>query len=232
MVANARATWVTRTEDALRLAVNVSAAEKEQEDLENAAGSLPELVEAFAAMAKAASVVRALGWEGRSLAPDIRNALRQAAESLDNRKIATALRGLERFRGDAKTDLMSFWHQYAAGRLGNVAELQVLASTLGDIDGLADLSERLESVLGDLARTQDLLPSERSAQLLNEVESALRDLEGSLQPESVRRFLSAVARGGASIGLLTNDVIDWLREHNAVRGFRIVPGSAPEPTND
>ena len=232
MAANPHPTWISDTEEALRLAVNVSATETEQADLETAAGSLPELVEAFSAMAKAASVVRTLGWEGRSLAPDVRNALRQAAGSLDNRKIATALRGLERFRVEAKTDLMSFWHQYAAGRLGNVAELQVLASTLSDIDGLADLAERLESVLGVLARTQDLLPSERSSELLNETESALRDLEASLQPESVRRFLSTVARGGASIALLTNDVIDWLREHNAVHGFKIVAGSVPEPTND
>lgn len=232
MATKALPTWISETEDALRLAVNVSDTETKKSDLENSASSLPELVEAFRAVAKAASVVRPLGWEGRSPAPELRKYLRQAAESLDNRKVATALTGLERFRSEVKTDLMSYWHQHAAGRLGNVGELQALATTLSGIDGLTDLSERLESVLGDLARTQDQLPSQRSSELLSEVESALRDLEESLKPEAVRSFLSAVVRGGAPIDLLASDVIDWLREHNAVQGFRIVAGSAPESTNE
>jgi hypothetical protein len=64
------------------------------------------------------------------------------------------------------------------------------------------------------------------------VEKALQQLEESLQPESVRRFFSLVARGGASIELLTDDVIGWLNEHNAIQGFKIVAGSAPELVDD
>lgn len=232
MEMNGRLSWISSTEDALSSAMNIADVENEKADLESAAGSLPELVDAFREMATAAPVVRPLGWEGRSLSPEMRTSLRQAAESLDKRKVAMALRGLERFRGEVKADLMNFWHQHAAERLGNVAELQVLAGTLRQVAGLADLSQRLESVLGDLARTQDQLPSARSSELLGQVESALRELERSLQPEAVRRFLSNVARGGASLELLTSDVIDWLREHNAIQGLKIVAGSAPESNND
>jgi hypothetical protein len=232
MTSNTHPTWITGTQDALRLAVNVSDTENAKADLESAAGSLPELVQGYRAMAKAASVVRPLGWEGRSLPPDVRNYLRQAAESLENRKVAMALRGLERFRGEAKTDLMGFWHEYADSRIGNVPELLVFTGILSAVDGLGVLCQRLASVLRDLIRVQDQLPSEGSSELLSEVESALEDLEGSLQPDSVRRFLSTAARGGASVELLTNDVIEWLRAHNAIQGFKIVAGAPPESPND
>jgi|GEM_PF-2664437 len=232
MANNMGVSWINSADQALRSAMNVADTENEKADLETAANSLPELLEAFRRMGSAASVVRPLGWEGRSVAPQVRDALRQAAETLEKRKVSTALNGLERFRGEVKTDLLSFWQRHAAERLGNVAELQVLASTLRQVDGLARLSQRLESVLGDLARTQDQLPSQRSSELLDQVESALRELEVSLQPETVRRFLSSVARGGASLELLTDDVITWLREHNAMQGLKIVAGSAPESTNE
>ena len=224
--------WIRDTEESLKLAMNVAEAERKKTDLETAGGSLPELVEAFRSMAEAAAVVRPLGWEGRSPNPEVRNSLRQAAKTLDNRQVTTALRGLERFRAEAKTDLSTFWSQYAAQRLGNVAELQVLAGILREVSGLAALSERLEAVLGDLARTQEQLPSARSTGLLDKVELALQELEASLQPAAVRGFLSRVARGGASIELLTSDVVDWLREHNALQGFKIVAGAAPEFSDD
>lgn len=224
--------WIRDAEEALKLAMNVSEAQTRKTNLESAASSLPELVGAFRSMAEATAVVRPLGWEGRSPIPEVRKSLRQASETLDNRHINTALMGLQKFRGEAHAELINFWRRYAAGRLGNVAELQVLASSLREVSGLADLSQRLEAVLGDLAQTQEQLPSLRSADLLDNVEKTLQQLEESLQPESVRRFFSLVARGGASIELLTDDVIGWLNEHNAIRGFKIVAGSAPEFVDD
>lgn len=224
--------WIADAEESLQLAMNVAEAERQKSDLEIAAGSLPELIEAFRLIAEAAAVVRPLGWEGRNPLPEVRKSLRQAAQTLDNRHVTTALRGLERFRGEAKSDLSSFWGQYAGRRLGNVAELQVLAGILREVSGLAELSGRLEVALGDLARTQEQLPSAQSAALLDEVQAALQQLEASLQPATVRRFLSRVARGGAPIDLLSEDVRAWLSEHNALQGFKIVAGSAPELSDD
>jgi hypothetical protein len=224
--------WIRDAEEALKLAMNVSDAQTQKTNLESVASSLHELVGAFRSMAEATGVVRPLGWEGRSPIPEVRKSLRQASETLDNRHINTALMGLQKFRGEAHAELISFWRQHAAGRLGNVAELQVLANTLREVSGLAELSQRLEAVLGDLAKTQEQLPSVRSADLLDNVETALQQLEESLQPESVRRFFSLVTRGGASIELLTDDVIGWLNVHNAIQGFKIVAGSAPELVDD
>ena len=56
------------------------------------------------------------------------------------------------------------------------------------------------------------------------IQLGARSLEQSLQPESVRRFLTAVARGGASTDLFSDDVAEWLSAHNALNSFRIVAG--------
>lgn len=224
--------WIRGTDEALKLAMNVAEVQRQKADLETAGESVPELIEAFRSMAEAAAVVRPLGWGGRSPSPEVRKSLREAAKTLDNRHVTTALKGLERFRGEAKTDLIGFWHAHITGRLGNVGDLRVLASTLREVGGLDQLSRRLEAVLDDLLKTQQELPSAQSSSLLNEIEIALGELEETLQPQTVRRFLSSVARGGASIGLLTTDVIQWLNEHNALQGFKIVAGSAPELSDD
>lgn len=224
--------WIRDAEEALKVAVNVSEAQTKKATLETVAGSLPELVEAFRSMADAATVVRPLGWEGRSVSPEVRTSLREAGGTLDNRQINTALMGLQKFRNEAESELTTFWREHAATRLGNFVELQALAITLREVSGLAELSQRLESVLADLAKTQDQLPSARSVELLENVETALQQLEESLQPESVRRFLSLVARGGAPIELLTDEVIDWLNEHNAIQGLKIVAGCISELIDD
>ena len=99
------------------------------------------------------------------------------------------------------------------------------------MEGVAELSQALQTILGELARIQRAVPSTRGAELLGQAKETLRELEESLRPDSVRRFLSAVARGGASIDLLTKDVTDWLTFHNALNSFRIVAGAPMEETN-
>lgn len=220
--------WIAATDSALRSAVDVAEGQRQISNLQVAAASLPELVADFSAIAEAASVVRPLGWDGRSPSPEVRASLRQAAETLDNRPVTTALRGLERFRSDVKADLTDFWRRHASERLGNVGDLQVLAGTLKEVDGVAGLSGQLESVLGELARSQDKVPTRRSLELLSDAESVLRELQESLQPEAVRVFLSAVARGGAAVGLLSGDVLAWLSSHNAIGSFKIVAGQPSE----
>jgi len=224
--------WIAVTDQALRSAVDVVEGQRQVSNLQDAAANLPELVADFTAIAEAAAVVRPFGWDGRSPSPEVWESLRQAAETLDNRPVTTALRGLERFRSDVKADLTDFWRHHASERLGNVGDLQVLAGTLKGVDGVAELSGELESSLGELARSQDQLPSRQSVEFLSRAESVFRDLQDSLQPEAVRQFLSAVARGGATLGLLGDEVVAWLSDHNAVGRFKIVAGQPSEAVND
>ena len=220
--------WIAATNQALRSAVDVVEGQRQMENLRDAAADLPDLISSFRALAEAASILRPLGWDGRGLNPEVRESLRNATEALDTRAIRSSVRGLAQFQASVKSDLTEFWRQYAAERLGNVGDLQILATTLKEVDGFARHSERLEAALGALARTQDALPDSRSMALLREAETALQELEESLRPEVVRVFLVAVARGGAPLDRFGPEVLDWLKSHNALGRFRIVAGQPSE----
>lgn len=223
--------WIAETEDALDLAKNASEAQREITDLQDLDSDFATLLTEFNELAAGAAVVRPLGWSGRLLSPDLTADLSEVANGITRRHLSRLVRSLERFKSDVRADLVGFWRQHAAQRMGDLAELQVLAATLSEVAGVAELSERLEAVLGRLARTQTDFPSKQSAELLEAAESIRRQMEESLQPESVRRFLSAATRGGASLDLLSEDVIDWLRTHNAVRSFRVVAGAPIDDAN-
>lgn len=45
-------------------------------------------------------------------------------------------------------------------------------------------------------------------------------------PDDVKRFLEAIQGGGAKLDLLTDAVLEWLKENNAFDNYRIVPRSA------
>ncbi|WP_080697174.1 hypothetical protein [Mycobacterium asiaticum] len=224
-VESSKVSWIADTEDALNLAKNATEAQRQIAVLDDASSNLAALLTDFQELAAGASVLRSLGWEGQVPNPDLVSDLQQAAKTLGPRPLTNSVNGLERFRSRAKSALIECWHRHAVERLGDVAELRVLAETLSEVEGVTDLSQQLEAVLGELARIQSDVPTRRSAQLLEKAESALHQLEESFQPESVRGFLSAVAHGGASLELLNQNVIDWLVSHSALRSFKIVAGS-------
>ena len=176
-------------------------------------------------LADGVSVVRPFGWEGRYPSPDLVRDLADAAVSLDSRplnRVSQGPRAVPRGRPHScngaveRVCLSSAWRR-----------TDLLASPRRCPRSRASRGSRksFERRSGELARTQSTAPSRQSAALLTRAEASLRKLEESLKPDSVRRFLSAVARGGASTELLTTDVIDWLKSHNALGRFRIVAGS-------
>ncbi|WP_342660847.1 hypothetical protein Rruber_01406 [Rhodococcus ruber] len=228
----AATSWLSDTAEALSQAVDATKTQAQIENLVDAKESLAGSLEEFRQIARADVVARSLGWPGRTPAADLLNDLTTARETLDPRPMRRLGRSLERYRTDVRTDLIEHWHQYASDRMGDVSDLQVLATTLGQVAELADLSRQVEEALGRLARTQRELPSERSLGLLHAAEAKLQELETALQPAAVRRFLSAVARGGAPVELLTDAVADWLRTHGAWSSFRIVAGGPASDANE
>ena len=125
--------------------------------------------------------------------------------------------------------MVEVWGKHATSKVGDVRELLVLARTLSGVDGVAEVSTSLQAILGQLAQVEGIIPTRETVELLDSAEDVLRQLENSLKPESVRTFLSAVARGGASTDLLTTDVVTWLKKNHALRNFKVVAGT---PTND
>jgi hypothetical protein len=217
--------WIAAAEEALDLAKNANEAQREFNDLQDLVSSLATLRAEFEKLSEGAAVVRPLGWPGRLSAPDLKKDLREAVKGLGTRPLNRSVRSLDSFKSGVRASLVEFWRQYTAERMGDLAELQVLAATLSEVAGVGQLSKRLEAALGQLARNQTDFPSKRSAELLTEAEFILRQMEESLQPESVRRFLSATTRGGASLDLLSDDVMAWLRSHNASRSFKVIAGA-------
>jgi hypothetical protein len=220
-----RVSWIAAAEDAVGLAKNATEAQRQIADLEEAKTRLTRLVDEFRALSVAASVVRPFGWEGRMPSPDLARDFIAAGETLDSRPLNRVVSALERFETDVRSALIECWGVHASEQIGDVGELAVLAKTLAEVESVAELSQRLQATLGELARTRRAVPSKESVALLKQVKETLRRLDESLRPDSVRRFLSAVASGGASTELLTKDVTDWLKMHNALSSFKIVAGS-------
>jgi hypothetical protein len=225
---SSKVSWIAATGEAVGLAKNATEAQRQIADLEDARTSLTRLVAEFRTLSVGASVVRPFGWAGRLPSPEFARDLSDAATTLDSRPLNRVVASLERFKTDVRSALIECWGAHAAEQIGDVSELLVLAETLTAVKGVAELSQQLQTTLGELARNQSAVPSTRAAELLKQAEENLRKLEESLQPDSVRRFLSAVARGGASTKLLSKDVTDWLKSHNALNSFKIVAGSPTE----
>lgn len=223
--------WIASTKAAVELAKDSSEAQRQIDELSDAQDTLADLLDELEALADSAKIVRHAGWPGRPATPKLLSSLQSAMKTLDSRPLQTALRELEKFAPEVRRDILEAWSQYASERVGNVNDLLVLTGTLAGVEGLSDSSRALQLALGELAQQDDRLPTQRSLDLLNQVEKALETLEESLQPQSVRTFLSAVARGGASTQLLTEEVLAWLKAHDAFDSFRVVAG-APVSEDD
>ena len=225
--------WIAETDATLKLAKNASEVERQLADLSEASENFDGLLTELKELVAGDSVLRPLGWAGTDPGPELQSNFQEATRTLGSRPLNRLARSLTAFEASTRTELLESWSQHAAERLGNLTELQTLAGTLGEVQSLQSLSRRLEEKLGQLAQTQLEVPSIESVRLLQEAEQILEELEQSLQPDSVRRFLSAVARGGAPLEYLTADVTEWLNGYSAGNGFKIVAGgSTTETSND
>ncbi|MFL0295188.1 hypothetical protein ACJH6J_29825 [Mycobacterium sp. SMC-18] len=224
--------WIADTDYALALASSKSEAQQEFSELQELDVHLGALVAKFSELAAAAAVVKPLGWSGRLPSPEVKKYLGEAGRSLGRRPLHQSVRLLERFESELRRDLVEFWRRYAAERMGDLAELRDLATALIDVSGVGELSKQLEVVLGQLARDQTDIPTDRSLELLEHAESILQQIEQGLQPDSVRRFLAAATRGGASLALMTDEVVGWLQSHNASRSFKVVAGTPSGNADD
>lgn len=217
--------WIAATDEAVRLAKNASETQRQIDELEDVKTNLTRLLADLSELSAGASVIRPVGWEGRTPSPDLVRDFIDATKTLGSRPLNRLVRDADHFMTEVRSALIDRWSLYAAEQIGDVSELLVLAETLAHVAGIAELSRGLKAILGQLVRVQKAVPSSQAVELLRQAKEALREVEESLQPESVRRFLSAV-RHGASIELLTPDVVDWLKSHNALSSFKIVAARA------
>lgn len=224
--------WIAEAASAVSLARNAEEAQKQAELLAEAKAELGRTLLHFQDLQQSAVVVRTLHWEGRMPSPELSRDLGQALQTLDSRPLSRVQRSLDQFGQDVAASLKEHWRRHATGRLGDFADLLTLSETLSGVEGIAEVSQQLGATLGELTRSQRSLPTSQSVQLLAKAERLLEQLESSLKPDGVRRFLTAVARGGAPVDSLTSDVTTWLADHHSLDRFRIVAGPPGRDSDD
>jgi hypothetical protein len=221
--------WIEETVSAVRLARDVGEAQQKVDLLTDANTHLERSITQFKQLQVSSKILQGKGWEGKSPNPDLFRNLEKAIRSLDSRSLQNARDDLSEFEREVTTSLKGHWNLYVDQRLGNVKDLLILSETLSGVTGVNEISQELLAILRKLATSRDSIPSNDLSLLLSQAENLLQKLESALKPDSVRRFLSAVARGGASVHTLNSEITKWLDDHRSLNRFRIVAG---EPVED
>lgn len=220
--------WLTDAAEAVTAATDTAKVQAQVETLSEARTNLASHLATLKVLTSAVEAGGGGWFSGYTGTPDLFDALKAATKSPTQAALGTLNRTLNTFAPSARDQALSDWKAYGAGRMGNVLDLAQLADTLAGVASVAPLADDLQHVLQQLAPASNRLPTKDAFDLLDEAEKRLAALEKALQPMAVRTFLSAVARGGASLEMLTHDVRSWLKENRAEFSFRVTAGSPAE----
>lgn len=214
--------WLTEAAEAVTAATDSAKVQAQVETLVEARRDLSAHLTRLSALSRATGAGGGTWFEGHTASPLVFDALEAAAKSPALETLGTLNRELNPFVTAAEARAIADWRNYGSKRLGAVPDLLQLAGTLAAVAGVAPLAAALKEVLQQLVLATNEFPTPAAFDLLDEAEKRLEALEAALQPESVRNFLSAVARDRASLDMLTEDVRAWLAANQAEHSFRIV----------
>ena len=216
--------WLEETRSAVARASDQAQLQDEFDTISGYLDRLKSVVDELQSLASAAPLARANGWTGATASPDIWSLLDKTSEGFERRDIEALLTRLEPYRRDVRDSLVDGWRVYVDSQMGQAVELRQLAEVLGQIDGLAPLARKLEASISALIPLQRGLPDKRAVKILGDARSLLEQLQSQLEPKSVRAFVTAVSTGGASLSLLSEEVLAWIEQHDAGERFKIVAG--------
>jgi hypothetical protein len=226
--------WIGETRIAVDRAGQADRAQMDFEALTTVSEELGQVLPSLAELHNAAELGRGVWWAGldvdRGLLADLdeaQTALDTWQQALDRRKLANVARRITRLEPRLRESVMAAWKEYVASQAGDAVELRDLMQVLSGAEGIADVARQLNEALGRLASLERRLPDSRALEVLDEVSALFGLLEGRL-PAAVKTFVSAAARGGASLELLDAEVREWLIDNGALQNFRAVPGRPQE----
>ncbi|MGW2306865.1 hypothetical protein [Actinomadura luteofluorescens] len=226
--------WIEETRVAVDRAGQADRAQMDFEALITASEEIGHVLPSLAELRNAAELGRGVWWTGLDVDPGLLADLDEAQRALDTwqqalerRKLTNVARRLTRLEPRLREAVMAAWKEYVASQAGDAAELRDLMQVLSGAEGIADVARQLNEALGRLARLERRLPDARSLEVLDEVSALFGHLEGRL-PVAVKTFVSAAARGGASLELFDAEVREWLIDNGALENFRAVPGRPQE----
>jgi hypothetical protein len=217
--------WLTEAADAVTAATDSAKVQAQVDTLTEAHRDLRVHLARLSELSIATKAGGGTWFEGHNAPPAVFDALKAAAKTPSQGNLGTLNRSLNSFVTAAENKAMADWSSYGGKRMGDVSDLLQLADTLADVAGVALLAEALKVVLLRLAPATSKFPTPAAFGLLDEAEERLEALEAALQPDTVRQFVSAVTRGGASLAMLTDDVRAWVAANGAEQSFRIVAGT-------
>lgn len=220
--------WLTGAAAAVAAATDSAKVQTQVETLTEAQRDLSVHLAKLTALSGATAAGGGTWFTGHSASPEVFDALEAAAKAPAQGTLGTLNRTLNPFVTAAEAKALADWRCYGEARIGAVPDLLQLAGALSGVASVAPLAAALAEVLQQLVPATNKFPTGVAFGLLDEAETRRKALEAALQPDSVRQFLSAVARGGASLDMLTDDVRAWLSANRAESSFKIMAGSRAE----
>ncbi|GAA1546976.1 hypothetical protein [Kribbella lupini] len=221
-------TWLTEAAEAVTAATDSAKVQTQLDTLTEAQRDLSVHLSKLTALSTATTAGGGAWFAGCTASPQIFDALKAAAKAPSQGTLGTLNRTLHPFVTAAENAVLAGWRSYSEARIGAVPDLLQLAGTLSGVASVAPLAAALAEVLVQLVPATNKFPTPAAFDLLDEAETRRKALEAALQPASVRQFLSAVARGGASLNMLGDDVRAWLSANQAESNFKIMAGSPTE----
>jgi hypothetical protein len=226
-VADGSTTWIAETREAVDRTSNLNQAQSKFETLVGIDEELDSLLPDLVRLKQTAALGRKIWWSGLDAPPDLWTQLRSAQIDLNQRQLASVVRMLTQFKTQLREVVQTKWKNHVASQAGDAGELRDLVQVLSGAEGLTEVARSLDEALGRLARLQRGLPDASALNALKEAIELLDALE-RLLPATVKAFVSAAARGGASLELLDSEVREWLVDNGVLHNFRVVPGRPQE----
>jgi predicted transcriptional regulator len=214
--------WISDTLGAVERASNAVQAQEELKIVSDASRELGQILAELEKLSAVAALGRSSWWSGVTLPSQVDELVDGVADKLERRDLAKLIPALKQFTTRTRNSLQSAWTSHVDERTGDTAELQELVDLLagsGEFAIAGDLKRALDE-LGELRRRS---PEASSIDQLTRTVALAERFEAML-PDVVKKFVSAAARGGASIGLLNAEVMKWLDDNGAVDSFKVVAG--------
>ena len=138
----------------------------------------------------------------------------------------TLLRDIATAATDAATEAKTAWKNHRT-TIFTGDPPAVIRERIGWSDENKKAFERYERKFQMLRATFETLPTTAAeVAAAKTVAADLKTIAGEFDfdvPADVKKFLDAVQANGASLGLLTPAVVEWLNKKNAFASYRIVP---------
>ncbi|MER5265092.1 hypothetical protein ABTZ99_23755 [Actinosynnema sp. NPDC002837] len=150
--------------------------------------------------------------------------LRAAQEGPSRRRLAAVVRTLGAFRTKGRNAIREAWRDHTRLLADRAVDVRNLMTAFPGSPELAELAAQMDNALGRLTRSQKDLPDAAAVAARRELERLLEEVD-RLWPDAVKDFISAAARGGASLDMLTTEVLAWLVQNQATHSFKIVAGA-------